>query len=88
MARRTGPPPEATQTTPSGGVRLRALAAHPLSDQKPGALPTEPVTRGQRVVLVESMLVTWKTLEHLEYKGFLKPDAKGRINLRRNDGLL
>ncbi len=36
-----------------------------------GALPTESVTKEQRVVLVESLSVTWKVLEHLRDKGVI-----------------
>ena len=35
-------------------------------EQQPGALPTTASTHEQRVVLVESLLVTWKVLEHLQ----------------------
>jgi hypothetical protein len=50
-----------------------------------GGLPTTPVTKEQRVILVESMLVTWKVLEHLKEKGRLKPEADGQIVLRPDD---
>lgn len=34
-----------------------------------GALPTHGVTKHETVVLVRSLLVDWKVLEHLESKG-------------------
>lgn len=37
-----------------------------------GLLPTERATKEQTVVLVQSLLVTWKVFEHLEQKGLLK----------------
>jgi hypothetical protein len=49
---------------------------------QPGELPTEPITQEQRVVLVESLQVTWKVLEHLKAKGMLKPQEDGRVALR------
>jgi hypothetical protein len=33
-----------------------------------GVLPTGSVTKEQRVVLVESLLVDWRVLEHLQGK--------------------
>jgi hypothetical protein len=53
---------------------------------QPGKLPTERVTKEQRVVLVESLLVDWKVLEHLKAQGMLKPQEDGAITLRRADG--
>jgi len=53
---------------------------------KPGKLPTKPITTKQRVVLVESLQVTWKVLEHLKKKGMLQPQADGKVSLRRDDG--
>jgi hypothetical protein len=49
---------------------------------QPGELPTEPVTKEQRVVLVESLLVDWKVLEHLKAEGMLKPQADGTVRMR------
>lgn len=40
---------------------------------KSGVLPTEKSTKEQRVILVESLLVTWKVLDHLESKNMLRP---------------
>jgi hypothetical protein len=40
-------------------------------ERQRGGLPTEGVTREQRVVLVESLTVTWKVLEHLRAKGVI-----------------
>lgn len=37
-----------------------------------GVLPTEPVTKEQRVILVQSLLVDWKVLEHLQEKGVVE----------------
>jgi hypothetical protein len=47
-----------------------------------GVLPTGSVTKEQRVVLVESLLVDWRVLEHLHGKGimeerFLRATADG-----------
>lgn len=53
---------------------------------QPGELPTEPIATEQRVVLVESMLVTWKAMEHLRKMGMIKPQADGSNQLRREDG--
>ena len=53
---------------------------------QPGELPTESITKEQRVVLVESLQVTWKVLEHLKAKGMLKPQEDGTVALRRDDG--
>jgi hypothetical protein len=39
----------------------------------PGLLPTERATKAQTVVLVQSLLVTWNVLDHLESKGLLRP---------------
>jgi|GEM_PF-4012153 len=47
-----------------------------------GELPTVPVTNEQRVVLVESLQVTWKILEHLKDKGMLKIQPDGKVALR------
>jgi hypothetical protein len=49
---------------------------------QPGELPTEPVTQEQRVVLVKSLLVDWKVLEHLKATGMLKPQEDGTVALR------
>jgi len=51
-----------------------------------GELPTQPVTSEQRVILVESLQVTWKTLQHLRDKGMLKPGRDGTVSLRAADG--
>lgn len=40
-------------------------------EQSP-ALPTRPVVREQTVALVQSMLVDWRVLEHLESKGMIR----------------
>jgi hypothetical protein len=53
---------------------------------QPGELPTEPVTKEQRVVLVESLLVDWRVLEHLKAEEMLKPQADGTVTLRRAAG--
>jgi hypothetical protein len=42
-----------------------------------GMLPTQRATKEQTVVLVQSLLVTWKVLDHLESKGLLKPRGEG-----------
>lgn len=44
----------------------------PNKEKKAGVLPTERATKEQTVILVQSLLVTWKVLEHLESKGLLK----------------
>jgi len=44
------------------------------------------MTKEQRVVLVESLLVTWKAMEHLREKGMIKPRGDGTVPLRRDDG--
>jgi hypothetical protein len=54
-------------------------------DHKKGKLPTVPVTKEQRVVLVESLLVTWKVLDHLKAKGMLKPQPETRAMVRAED---
>jgi hypothetical protein len=36
-----------------------------------GALPTTSATKEQTVVLVQSLLVTWKVLDHLKDKGVI-----------------
>src|SRR5262249_60457369 len=65
---------------------LRRSAIMPSKRARPGKLPTKPVTKGQRVVLVESMQVTWKVLERLKKKGMLKTEAEGMVSLRSADG--
>ena len=55
-------------------------------DNNDGELPTELITKGQRVVLVESLLVTWKAMEHLRDKGMIKPLADGTVPLNRLEG--
>lgn len=54
--------------------------------RKPGELPTEPITKEQRGNLVQSMLVTWKAMEHLRKMGMIMPQADGSNPLRRADG--
>ena len=49
-------------------------------------MPTESITKEQRVILVESMLVTWKAMEHLRKMGMIKPQEDGSVQLRRDDG--
>ncbi len=44
-------------------------------EKKPGALPTGPATIEQTVVLVQSLLVTWNVLDHLQQKGVFKTQA-------------
>jgi hypothetical protein len=41
-----------------------------------GSLPTEAVTTQQTVVLVQSLLVTWKVLDHLKDKGVVGSGRK------------
>jgi hypothetical protein len=41
-----------------------------------GSLPTAPATTQQTVILVQSLLVTWNVLEHLEAKGVIQPRKK------------
>ena len=41
----------------------------PDKKKKSGVLPTKRATKEQTVILVQSLLVTWKVLEHLESKG-------------------
>jgi hypothetical protein len=41
-------------------------------EKKSGVLPTEPVTQEQKVVLVQSLLVTWNVLGHLQQHGIFK----------------
>lgn len=41
-------------------------------EEASGVLPTGSVTKEQRVVLVESLLVDWRVLEHLQGKGILE----------------
>jgi hypothetical protein len=36
------------------------------------ALPTQPLTKDQRVILVQSLLVDWRVLEHLHEKGVVE----------------
>jgi hypothetical protein len=55
-------------------------------DDKAGELPTESSTKEQRVRLVESLLVTWKAMEHLRQKGMIKPLEDGTNPLRRDNG--
>jgi len=55
-------------------------------DDKPGQLPTETTSKEQRVILVESLLVTWRAMEHLREKGMIKPREDGTVPLRRDDG--
>lgn len=50
----------------------------PKKQTQPGKLPTKPITSEQRVILVESLHVTWKVLDHLKAKGMLKPEAEGK----------
>ncbi|MBO0696954.1 MAG: hypothetical protein J2P46_01040 [Zavarzinella sp.] len=58
----------------------------PTPEKKSATLPTESITKEQRVVLVESLLVTWKAMEHLREKGMIKPRPDGSMPLRRDDG--
>lgn len=54
-----------------------------------GDLPTYPVTHEQRVILVESLSVTWKVLDHLRDKGLLpaeEPGLRARANCCKPDG--
>jgi hypothetical protein len=44
------------------------------------ALPTSAVTKEHAVVLMQSLLVDWKVLEHLHQKGAIK----GQIALQRD----
>jgi hypothetical protein len=37
-----------------------------------GVLPTKPLAEEQRVILVRSLLVDWKVLEHLHQKGVVE----------------
>lgn len=55
-------------------------------DNNDGELPTESITKEQRVVLVESLLVTWKAMEHLRNKGMIKPLEDGTVPLNRLEG--
>lgn len=54
--------------------------------EQAGELPTAPLTCEQRVILVESMTVTWKAMEHLRNMGMIRPLADGSNPLRRADG--
>jgi hypothetical protein len=47
-----------------------------------GVLPTGSVTKEQTVVLVQSLLVDWKVLEHLHEKGIVEK----RFTLRDEAG--
>jgi hypothetical protein len=40
-------------------------------EDESGVLPTHAVTREETVVLVRSLLVDWKVLEHLQDKGIV-----------------
>jgi hypothetical protein len=41
-------------------------------EDQSGALPTEAVTKEETVVLVRSLLVDWKVLEHLHQRGLVE----------------
>ncbi len=53
-------------------------------EKKAGVLPTDPVTKEQTVVLVQSLLVTWNVLDHLQTHGIFK--TKQDIMKLRADG--
>jgi hypothetical protein len=47
-------------------------------EQKPGALPTDRVSKTETVVLVRSLLVDWKVLDHLRKHGVTKEGLAAR----------
>jgi len=57
-------------------------------EEKPGVLPTHAVTKEERVVLVQSLLVDWKVLEHLQQKGIIEArrGASARAGCCKPDG--
>jgi hypothetical protein len=44
----------------------------PSEEDESGVLPTDSITKEQTVVLVQSLLVDWKVLEHLQAKGVIE----------------
>jgi hypothetical protein len=53
--------------------------------KKSGVLPTRRATKEQTVVLVQSLLVTWSVLDHLQLKGLLKPKDEVARLVRAED---
>jgi hypothetical protein len=70
-------------TVGQNSTRSKAMST---PDNKSGQLPTNTISKEQRVILVESLLVTWKAMEHLRVKGMIKPLQDGSVPLRRDDG--
>lgn len=58
----------------------------PDQGKKSGSLPTERATKEQTVVLVQSLLVDWKVLDHLKSKGLLTREAILKAREPQADG--
>jgi hypothetical protein len=74
-------PREAETLTPAN-LFEREDVIMPDNEDPSGALPTEQVTKEQRVILVRSLLVDWKVFEHLHEQGVVEE----RFALRAQDG--
>jgi len=44
-------------------------------EEQSGALPTKSVSAEERVILVRSLLVDWKVLEHLHHQGLVPEEV-------------